>query len=81
VHDDGVVVPELDRIYTRQLRHDPRDLDAARRLAEPTDVDPARRLLPRRVAAALRGAARRTRRSTTDEKIQLLNEELDRYAV
>ena len=37
VHDDGVVVPELDRTYRRQLVHDPRDLDAARRLAEPTD--------------------------------------------
>jgi 2-oxoglutarate/2-oxoacid ferredoxin oxidoreductase subunit beta len=28
VHDDGVVVPELDRTYTKQLRHDPLDMDA-----------------------------------------------------
>jgi 2-oxoglutarate/2-oxoacid ferredoxin oxidoreductase subunit beta len=80
VHDDGVVVPELDRIYTRQLRHDPGDIDAARRLAEPTDVI--------RLGVFYRNEAHpryeellATRRLTTDEKIQLLNEELDSYAV
>ncbi len=33
VHDDGVVVPELEKIYTTQVAHDPHDLDAARRIA------------------------------------------------
>ena len=80
VHDDGVVVPELDRTYTRQLRHDPRDLDGARRLAEPTDgirlgvffrddtrprYDDLRRVAPQ----------------TKENMISLLNQELDRYAV
>jgi 2-oxoglutarate/2-oxoacid ferredoxin oxidoreductase subunit beta len=80
VHDDGVVVPELDKIYKRQLRHDPRDLDAARRLAEDTETI--------RVGVFYRNEALpryeevlQARRRSTDEKIQLLNEEFDRYAV
>jgi len=80
VHDDGVVVPELDRTYTKQLRHDPLDLDAARRLAEPTDRirlgvfyrNPQR---PRYEESVL------VPRRSTEEKIALLNQELDRYAV
>jgi 2-oxoglutarate ferredoxin oxidoreductase subunit beta len=80
VHENGVTVPELNRLYTTQRRHDPRDLDAARQLAETADVirlgiffqDESRprydliRALPHR---------------TVDEKIRLMNEELDRYAV
>jgi 2-oxoglutarate ferredoxin oxidoreductase subunit beta len=80
VHDDGVVVPELDRSYTRQLRHDPRDLDAARRLAEPTDAI--------RLGVFFRDESRpryddlrRVAPQTKEQKIQLLNEELDRHAV
>jgi 2-oxoglutarate/2-oxoacid ferredoxin oxidoreductase subunit beta len=80
VHDDGVVVPELDRMYTRQLRHDPLDLDAARRLAEPTD-----RI---RLGVFYRNPDRpryddlhHPPRRSTEEKIRLINEELDRYAV
>lgn len=80
VHDDGVAVPELEKIYHRRVNHDPRDLDAARRLADASDRirlgvfyrDPtrARYDLIRRVPA--RSAA---------ERLALLNEELDRYAV
>ncbi|HEX6135713.1 MAG TPA: thiamine pyrophosphate-dependent enzyme [Longimicrobiales bacterium] len=80
VHDDGVVVPELDRTYTKQLRHDPRDLDAARRLAEPTDTI--------RLGVFFRDESRpryddlrRVAPQTKEQKIRLLNEELDRYAV
>jgi 2-oxoglutarate/2-oxoacid ferredoxin oxidoreductase subunit beta len=80
VHDDGVVLPELERMYTGQLRHDPRDLEGARRLAEPADVI--------RLGVFYRDESRprynelkQVRRRTVTEKIQLLNEELDRYAV
>jgi 2-oxoglutarate/2-oxoacid ferredoxin oxidoreductase subunit beta len=80
VHDDGVVVPELDRTYRTQLVHDPHDLDAARRLAEPTD-----RI---RLGVFFRDDTRpryddirRVPHRTVDEKIRLLEEELDRYAV
>jgi 2-oxoglutarate/2-oxoacid ferredoxin oxidoreductase subunit beta len=80
VHDDGVVVPELDRTYTRQLRHDPRDLDGARRLAEPTDAI--------RLGVFFRDDTRpryddlrRVAPQTKENMISLLNQELDRYAV
>jgi 2-oxoglutarate/2-oxoacid ferredoxin oxidoreductase subunit beta len=80
VHDDGVTVPELDRIYTRQVRHDPSNLHEARRLAEDTDTI--------RLGVFFRDESRpryedllQTRRRSTEEKIKLLNEELDRYAV
>lgn len=80
VHDDGVAVPELAKIYRNQLSHDPRDLDAARRLAEVSDGvylgiffrDPSR---PRYEEL------RRVPPRTASERITLLNAELDRYAV
>jgi 2-oxoglutarate/2-oxoacid ferredoxin oxidoreductase subunit beta len=80
VHDDGVVVPELDRTYTRQLRHDPRDLDAARRLAEPTDQIRLG-VFYRNEGRPRYEEMRHIPRRSTEEKIQLLNQELDRYAV
>ena len=80
VHDDGVMVPELDAIYSQRIIHDPRDLDAARRLAEHTETirlgvffkDPAR---PRYEEV------RRVPQKTAKERIDILNSELDRYAV
>jgi 2-oxoglutarate ferredoxin oxidoreductase subunit beta len=79
-HEDGVVVPDLERIYANQLRHDPRDLDAARRLAEDTS-----RI---RLGVFFRDAnrsryeeIRRLPKLTAEEKVRLLNQEFDRYAV
>lgn len=80
VHDDGVVVPELEKIYTRRAPHDLRDLAAAQRLAAEADVirlgvffqDGSR---PR--YDLLRRPPPRTRR----ERLDLLNAELDKYAV
>lgn len=80
VHDDGVVAPELDKIYTSQLHHDPSDLAAARALAEHTDrihlgvfyknsskprYEELRRVVPR----------------TPAERVALLEKEFARYAV
>jgi len=80
VHDDGVLVPELEKIYTRRVRHDPRDLHEAQRLAGDTDTirlgvlfrDPTRPTYD---------ALRRPPLRTTRERIDLLNAELDKYAV
>ncbi|MDE3217557.1 MAG: 2-oxoglutarate oxidoreductase, partial [Gemmatimonadota bacterium] len=80
VHDDGVVVPELARLYANQIAHDPHDLDAARRMAGVTDrlnlgvfyrddsrprYEETRRVPPR----------------TAAERVALIEAELDRYAV
>ena len=80
VHDDGVVVPDLEKIYTTHVRHDPHDIDAARRLADDTDhtnlgvfyLDPSR---PRYEET------RRIASRTANERVALIEAELDRYAV
>jgi 2-oxoglutarate/2-oxoacid ferredoxin oxidoreductase subunit beta len=80
VHDDGVIVPELDRTYTQQRMHDPRDIDAARHLADET----ARIRLGvffRDETRPRYEELRRVTRRTVPEKMRLLNQELDRYAV
>ncbi len=80
VHPDGLEMPELAQVYKNRVRHDPKDLDAARRFAEDQSVvrlgiffkDESRpryeetRQLPKR---------------TADEKLQILEQEFDRYAV
>lgn len=80
VHDDGVLVPELERTYRNTLRHDPRDLDAARRLAEPSDLI--------RLGVFFRDESRpryedlrQVQHISVDDKIRLLEKEFDRYAV
>ncbi|MEJ2481915.1 MAG: thiamine pyrophosphate-dependent enzyme [Gemmatimonadota bacterium] len=79
-HPDGIEVPDLHQIYKDVNRHDPRNMDAAREMAEKTD-----RI---RVGVFFRDESRpryeETRHlplHTTDEKIGILNEELDKYAV
>lgn len=80
VHDDGVKVPELSRLYTNQVAHDPHDIHAARRLAGDRDhinlglffVDPSRSRYEE---------IRRVSPRTAVERVTLLNKELDRYAV
>jgi 2-oxoglutarate ferredoxin oxidoreductase subunit beta len=80
VHDDGVMVPELGKLYKNQMAHDLHDIDAARRVAGATDrlnlgvlyrddtkprYEDMRRVLPR----------------TAAERVALIDAELDRYAV
>jgi 2-oxoglutarate ferredoxin oxidoreductase subunit beta len=80
VHKDGVEAPQLAAIYKTQRPHDPSDLDAARRLAQDDE--------PIRVGVFYRDPSRpryeQTRQRpmrTAQDKIALLDEELDRYAV
>lgn len=80
VHEDGIDVPQLASIYKAQRTHDPSDLHAARRLAE--DERPIRLGLLYRDASKPRYEETRfQQRHTAEEKIALLDKELDRYAV
>jgi 2-oxoglutarate/2-oxoacid ferredoxin oxidoreductase subunit beta len=80
VHDDGVVVPELSKLYQNQIAHDPHDLEAARRVAGATD-----RLhlgvLYRDDAKPRYEETRRVPPRTSAERVALIEAELDRYAV
>ena len=80
VHDDGVIVPELEKSYRNRLTHDPRDLARARELAMPGEKI--------RLGVFFRDESRprydlirQAPAKTPAERVTLLNEELDRYAV
>jgi len=76
VHDDGVVAPELDKIYRNRATHDPSDLDSARRLAE--DSTRIRLgLFYRNESRARYDLLRKPPKVTSSERIALLNQELD----
>ena len=80
VHDDGVVVHELDKIYTNQVAHDPHDLDAARRIAGATDrVNLG--VLFRDGSKPRYEETRRVPPRTQAERVALIDAELDRYAI
>ena len=80
-HPDGVEVPEsLQQIYPNQRRHDPTNLNAARELAADDSI--------LRLGVLFRDEThpryeetRHLPRHTADDKIRILNEELDKYAV
>jgi len=80
-HPDGVEVPEsLRQIYPNQVRHDPSNLRAARELAADSSI--------LRLGVLFRDESnpryeetRHLPLHTADDKIRILNEELDKYAV
>jgi 2-oxoglutarate ferredoxin oxidoreductase subunit beta len=80
VHPDGVTVPALDRIYKNRREHDPADLDAARRLAEP-EGKIRLGVFYRNESLLVYDETRRTPTLTSAQKLALLSAELDRYAV
>ncbi|HSG01775.1 MAG TPA: thiamine pyrophosphate-dependent enzyme [Vicinamibacterales bacterium] len=80
VHDNGIVVPELDPIYKHHLHHDPADIEGARRLAEVSDRVRLG-LFYQNESHPLYEETRRLPTHTVEEKLELLNAELDRYAV
>jgi len=80
IHDDGVVVPELEKLYARRTIHDPSDIAGARTLAEPADVIRLG-VFYRDESRPRYGDLRRVPKRTVEERILLLNEELERYAV
>ena len=80
VHDDGVTVPELEKVYKHRIFHDPKDIDAARRLAE--DVSAVRLGVFFRDEGRPRyEETRRVAAISVRDKLAKLDQELDRYAV
>jgi len=80
-HPDGIEVPDsLRQIYPSHIRHDPRNLSAAREIA----ADSSRIRLGVLFRDESRPRYEETRHlplHTAEEKIRILNQELDQYAV
>lgn len=80
VHPDGVEVPELAEVYKDRVFHDPTDIDAARRYAE--DQSKVRLGVFFRDESRPRYEdIRHLPTLTAEEKLQVLEQEFDRYAV
>jgi 2-oxoglutarate ferredoxin oxidoreductase subunit beta len=80
IHETGVQVPELSKLYQNQRTHDPGDLAGARQLAE--DDGRLRLGLFFQDRERVRyDEIRRPPAHTAEEKLTLLEKELDRYAV
>ncbi len=79
-HPDGIQVEGLEKIYQNQIRHDPADIHAARSLAE--DMTAIRLGLFFRDESRPRYEETRSlEKHTAREKMDLLNEEFEHYAV
>jgi len=80
VHPDGIKIDNIKDLYKKHLYHDPSSLVEAHRMA----ADPARLLLGlyyRNESMPVLEEVRDVPRRSVEEKIDLLNTELDRYAV
>ena len=80
VHDDGIPVDDCPSIYKNRVRHDPRDMDAARRFASRPDKFRLG-LFFRNADAPRYEEIRKLSPRTVEERLSLLNTEFDRYAV
>jgi 2-oxoglutarate ferredoxin oxidoreductase subunit beta len=80
VHPDGIPIDGLEQIYKNHVPHDPSNLNNGQRLAE-FDSKIRLGLYYRNESIPCYDELRRQPPHTAEEKIQMLNEELDRYAV
>ena len=80
VHEDGIRAPQVERLFPNHVTHDPADLTTAFRLAQP-DGRVRLGLFYRNEAVPVYEEVRRAPPRSADEKVRLLNEELDIYAV
>jgi 2-oxoglutarate/2-oxoacid ferredoxin oxidoreductase subunit beta len=79
-HPEGIQAEGIDKIYENRLRHDPTDINRARELAE--DMETIRLgLFFRDGSRPLYEETRALQKRTAREKMDLLNEDFDRYAV
>lgn len=80
VHPNGIKIDSIKELYKKHIYHDPSDLVEAHRLG----ADPARLLLGlyfQDESKAVLEEVRTVPSRSVEEKIDILNQELDRYAV
>jgi 2-oxoglutarate ferredoxin oxidoreductase subunit beta len=79
-HPEGIVVDGLDKIYKKQVRHDPADIHHGRELSEDQNIIRLG-LFFRDESRPRYEETRSLQKRTAREKMELLNEDFDRYAV
>jgi len=80
VHERGIDPPGLEGLFTNRLRHDPSDLDGARRLAEASE-EIRLGIFYRNEALPRYEETRHLAPRSVDDRIGFLSRELDRHAV
>jgi len=80
VHPNGIVAPDVEAIYPNHITHDPSDLTEAHRLAQ-LDGKVRLGLFYRNASLPVYEEVRREHLQSAEQKLALLNTELDRYAV
>jgi 2-oxoglutarate ferredoxin oxidoreductase subunit beta len=80
VHPDGIRSPDSEQLYPNQRPHDPKDLVSAFRLAQP-DGKIRLGLFYRNEGLPVYEEVRAVPPKSAEEKVKLLNQELDLYAL
>jgi hypothetical protein len=81
-HEKGIEADETGtRIYKNRLEHDPTDIDAARSVAGRDDVLPIGLLYHDPDRPIYEDYSTQGMTMTAQEKVQALNDELDRFAI
>jgi 2-oxoglutarate ferredoxin oxidoreductase subunit beta len=80
VHPDGLEAKDLEGVYKNRVRHNPKDLDAARRFAE-DDSTVRLGIFFKDGSRPVYEDTRRLPKLTAQEKLQELEKEFDRHAV
>ncbi len=81
VHPDGINADDLARAYPHRVAHDPSDLDGARRLAEGGGFPVRLGLFYKNARAPRYEVTRHLPSRTAEDRIRVLESELDRRAV
>jgi len=80
VHDDGINVPELESVYEDRTWHNPKDLDMARRMAQDTS-NVKIGLFYKDESHPRYEETRHLPAHTVEDKMKILEQELDKHAV
>jgi 2-oxoglutarate ferredoxin oxidoreductase subunit beta len=80
-HDDGITLPEIHEIYKNHRPHNPKDIDMARVIAEENGERIPLGIFFQDESRPVYEETRRLPKYSAEERVKLLNEELETYAV
>jgi len=80
-HEDGITLPEIHEIYKNHRPHNPKDIDMARVIAEEHGERIPLGIFFQDESRPVYEETRRLPKYSAEERVKLLNEELETYAV